>query len=80
MYPFSEAHFRENLLQMEKQNTELKTTVHELQSKLGGINTDTTKMQRRIRSLEKANDDLTRTTTVYEQERRQMEKEASSLM
>ena len=76
---FAEARFRENLLLMEKQNTELNAKVQEMESKLGSVNTDTSKMQRKIRSLEKANDVLIRTNTVYEHERRQLEKEASWL-
>lgn len=71
----SEEHFRQNLLAMERENTELKTQVLELEGKLGNVNTDTTKMQRRIRSLEKTNDVLTKTTTSIEQQKRMLEKE-----
>ena len=60
---------------MEKENSELKSRVSALEAELAGASSGTDKMQRRIRSLEKANDALTKTTTVYEHEKRQLEKE-----
>ena len=74
---FPEDRFRENLLGIERENTELKARVQELESMVNDANSDTGKMQRRIRSLEKANDVLTKTTTAYEQEKRHLEKEVN---
>lgn len=74
----TEGHFRQNLVDMERENTELKTRLSHLEGKLGTVNTDTSKMQRRIRSLEKANDELARSTSVFERECKQLKSQVSA--
>ena len=71
---FTEEQFRQRLLEMSEENSELKARVAELESKLAGQQ----QLQRRVRSLEKYNDDLQRTANNMVANKQALEHEVSS--
>ena len=67
--------FRAHIVEMEDQNRALKQEMEKLRSQVTGHSTEMGKMQRRVRSLEKSNEQLLHTNNMYEQERRDLERE-----
>ena len=73
LHVFAEEQFRQRLLEMSEENSELKARVAELESKLAGQQ----QLQRRVRSLEKYNDDLQRTANNMVANKQALEHEVS---
>ena len=70
-----EERFRSRLVDMERENEELKQRVHELESYMNGKDSEIRRVVKRVNSLEKANTALQKTATVYERERRDLARE-----
>lgn len=67
--------FRKRILMMEQENIMLRDENEEMKAKLSTRSTEVGHIQRRVRSLEKANEALQRTANHFQSEKRDMEKE-----
>lgn len=74
----AEGDFRTRILDMERENTSLKRKVEELESALSEKEMSHTRLSKRMRSLEKSNNALQKATSMYEQERMELEREVTS--
>ena len=65
------------LLEIEQENSDLKTRLSETESENTGKDSEITKLRRRLQTIEKQNESLQNTNAVYQQERRTLELEVS---
>ena len=70
-----EERFRTRLLEMERENVELRQRVTQFESSVSSRDAEVGKLKRRLQNLEIENETLKKTTSMYEQERRSLERE-----
>jgi len=64
-----------HLVEIEQENSDLKTRLEESEAGNTGKDSEITKLRRRLQMLEKQNESLQNSNAVYEQERRGLERE-----
>ena len=73
----SEEEFRNRLLNIDRENMVLKRKIDELEGAVAEKDTEIQRMSKRMRSIEKSHDMLTKTNAMYAQERFELEREVS---
>ncbi len=71
--------FRERLVAMEQENIELRRRLASVEGNANNRDSECDRLQRRVRSLEKANEQLNRNNNQIEREKRTLEKKVSTL-
>jgi len=63
------------LIEIEQENSDMKTRLVEAEASSGSKDTELSKLRRRLQTLEKQNESLQHSNAAYEQERRSLERE-----